>query len=281
MVRIHGLLGGHSGAEIDKKRASSNILAGRMLYALKKEMDFEISVLEGGQKDNAITRETIAEILISGEDLEKLQIFAKEYQKKLREEYAQTDEGIQIDITDFGYGKAMIISPISREKILFYLMQVPFGVQKMSGTIENLVETSTNLGIMQLEKNEFYACSSMRSSITSAKEAISNKIEYLTEFLGGEYEVLGVYPAWEYRKESPLRDKMAEVYEEMYGKQPELVAIHAGLECGLFYEKIEDLDCVSIGPDMKDIHTSEERLFISSTERVWKYLCKVLESMKN
>lgn len=281
LIRIHGLLGGHSGAEIDKKRASSNILAGRMLYALKKEMDFEISVLEGGQKDNAITRETVAEILISVEDLEKLQVFAKEYQKKLREEYAQTDEGIQIDITDLGYGKEMIISPISREKILFYLMQVPFGVQKMSGTIENLVETSTNLGIMQLEKDVFYACSSMRSSITSAKEAISNKIEYLTEFLGGEYEMLGVYPAWEYRKESPLRDKMAKVYEEMYGKQPELVAIHAGLECGLFYEKIEDLDCVSIGPDMKDIHTSEERLFISSTERVWKYLCKVLESMKN
>ena len=91
----------------------------------------------------------------------------------------------------------------------------------------------------------------------------------------------GVYPAWEYRKDSPLRDKMVEVYEEMYGQKPNVVAIHAGLECGLFYKKMEGLDCVSLGPDMKDIHTSEEVLSISSTERVWKYLVKVLGALKD
>ena len=280
-IRVHGLMGGHSGAEIDKKRANANILIGRMLYALKKVCAFEMIALEGGQKDNVITREAKAELLISAEDLEQVQTFTKDYQKKLREEYAETDDAIQIDITDLGYSQEMIIYPTSREKVLFYLMQVPFGVQKMNGTIENLVETSSNIGIMALEKDKFYACSSIRSSVTSAKEAISNKIEYLTEFLGGEYEVLGVYPAWEYRKESPLREKMSAVYEEMYGKKPQIVAIHAGLECGLFYEKIEDLDCVSIGPDMQDIHTPEEKLCISSTESVWNYLLKVLESLKN
>ena len=136
----------------------------------------------------------------------------------------------------------------------------------MSGTIKGLVETSTNIGILKTSENEVMGSSSIRSSVETARDSLSDKIAYLTEFLGGEYERQGVYPAWEYRKDSPLRDKM--------------VAIHAGLECGLFYKKMEGLDCVSLGPDMKDIHTSEEVLSISSTERVWKYLVKVLEALK-
>lgn len=151
----------------------------------------------------------------------------------------------------------------------------------MSGTIPGLVETSSNIGILTTTEDEVTATSSIRSSVETARDAISDKIEYLTEFLGGEYEIQGAYPAWEYRKDSPLRDKMVEVYEEMYGEKPNVVAIHAGLECGLFYKKMEGLDCVSIGPDMKDIHTSEELLSIFSTERVWKYLVKVLAALKN
>ena len=160
-------------------------------------------------------------------------------------------------------------------------MQIPFGVQKMSGTIEGLVETSSNIGIVELREEEFFASSSVRSSVEAARDALADKIEYLTEFLGGEYEVQGAYPAWEYRKDSPLRDKMVEVYRQMYGEEPKVVAIHAGLECGLFYKKIENLDCVSLGPDMKDIHTSEEVLDIASTKRVWEYLVKTLETLKD
>ena len=148
------------------------------------------------------------------------------------------------------------------------------------GTIKGLVETSTNIGILKTSENEVMGSSSIRSSVETARDSLSDKIAYLTEFRGGEYERQGVYPAWEYRKDSPLRDKMVEVYEEMYGQKPNVVAIHAGLECGLFYKKMEGLDCVSLGPDMKDIHTSEEVLSISSTERVWKYLVKVLEALK-
>ena len=151
----------------------------------------------------------------------------------------------------------------------------------MSGTIPGLVETSTNIGILRLDEDELFASSSVRSSVDTACSALSDKIEYLTEFLGGEYEGQGAYPAWEYRKESPLRDKMVDIFEEMYGHKPEVVAIHAGLECGLFYKKMEGLDCVSLGPDMKNIHTSEEVLSIESTERVWNYLVKVLENLKD
>lgn len=277
-IKITGLMGGHSGAEIDKKRANANILMGRFLYTLQKTTDYEIIVMEGGQKDNAITRECVAELLCA--DAAAVKTCAQTVQKGLREEYTNSDEGITIEVADLGEAKAKVLHPTSKSKILFYLMEIPFGIQKMSGSIEGLVETSTNIGIMKLDEEGFVASSSVRSSVGAASDALSDKICYLTEFLGGEYTVQGAYPAWEYRKESPLRDKMIEVYEETYGEKPEVVAIHAGLECGLFYEKIEGLDCISLGPNMKDIHTSEEVLDIASTERVWKYLVKVLAALK-
>ena len=277
-VKITGLMGGHSGAEIDKKRANANVLMGRFLYSLQQETAYEIISLAGGQKDNAITREADAELLV--EDINSVKACAEKLQKGFREEYAGTDEGITVEITDLGVASAKVLHPTSREKVLFFLMEVPFGIQKMSGSIDGLVETSTNIGIVKLGEDEFLGSSSVRSSVEAAGAALSDKICYLTEFLGGEYTVQGAYPAWEYRKESPLRDQMVEVYEEMYGEKPNVVAIHAGLECGLFYKKIEGLDCVSLGPNMKDIHTSEEVLDIASTERVWKYLVKVLESLK-
>ncbi len=277
-VKITGLMGGHSGAEIDKKRANANVLMGRFLYSLQKETAYEIISLAGGQKDNAITREADAELLV--EDVNAVKACAEKLQKGFREEYAGTDEGITVEITDLGAASAKVLHPTSREKVLFFLMEVPFGIQKMSGSIDGLVETSTNIGIVKLGEDEFLGSSSVRSSVEAAGAALSDKICYLTEFLGGDYTVQGAYPAWEYRKDSPLRDQMVEVYEEMYGEKPNVVAIHAGLECGLFYKKIEGLDCVSLGPNMKDIHTSEEVLDIASTERVWKYLVKVLESLK-
>ena len=278
-VKITGLMGGHSGAEIDKKRANANVLMGRFLYSLQKETAYEIISLAGGQKDNAITREADAELLV--EDINAVKACAEKLQKGFREEYAGTDEKITVEITDLGAASAKVLHPTSREKVLFFLMEVPFGIQKMSGTIDGLVETSTNIGIVKLGEDEFLGSSSVRSSVEAAGAALSDKICYLTEFLGGEYTVQGAYPAWEYRKDSPLRDRMVEVYEEMYGEKPNVVASHAGLECGLFYKKIEGLDCVSLGPNMKDIHTSEEMLDIASTERVWKYLVKVLEYLKN
>ena len=277
-VKITGLMGGHSGAEIDKKRANANVLMGRFLYSLQQETAYDIISLAGGQKDNAITREADAELLV--EDINSVKACAEKLQKGFREEYAGTDEGITVEITDLGVASAKVLHPTSREKVLFFLMEVPFGIQKMSGSIDGLVETSTNIGIVKLGEDEFLGSSSVRSSVEAAGAALSDKICYLTEFLGGEYTVQGAYPAWEYRKDSPLRDQMVEVYEEMYGEKPNVVAIHAGLECGLFYKKIEGLDCVSLGPNMKDIHTSEEVLDIASTERVWKYLVKVLESLK-
>ncbi|MCM1193683.1 MAG: M20/M25/M40 family metallo-hydrolase, partial [Butyrivibrio sp.] len=119
---------------------------------------------------------------------------------------------------------------------------------------------------------------SVRSSVESAKHALIGKLRAVTELAGGTVTVTGDYPGWRFRKESPLREKMVRVYKEMYGKEPAVEAIHAGLECGILGSKIPDLDCVSIGPDMQDIHTTEETLSISSTKRVWEYLVRLLET---
>ncbi|MCD8155322.1 MAG: aminoacyl-histidine dipeptidase [Clostridiales bacterium] len=280
-VRVCNLAGGHSGGEIHKGRANALKLMGRFLYGLKKQTEYEIADLLGGNKDNAIPRECFAQIYVEPGDGEKVKAFAGHMTEKLREEYMGSDEEITILVESLGESQGEALHPVSREKVLFYLQNVPYGVQKMSGTIPGLVETSTNPGILKLGEKELFVVSCVRSSVCAARDALAEQIEYLTEFLGGEYETKGAYPAWEYRKDSPLRDCMVAAYQEMYGEKPQVAAIHAGLECGLFYEKIKGLDCVSLGPDMKDIHTSEELLDIASVQRVWDYLLRVLEKLRD
>lgn len=281
-VRISGLLGGHSGAEIDKNRANSNILLGRFLYTLEQKIGFGILDAQGGQKDNAIPRLSVVNLVVEQGDLPIVMETAQKLEAELRKEYEGTDGEICITVKKGASGEFKVLSPVSCEKLIFFLMNIANGIQKMSGSIEGLVETSCNLGIFSMPQNDDYlfAVSSVRSSVSSAKTALGEKIRYLTEFLGGEYHIEGDYPAWEYREDSPLRELMVNVYEKMYGRKPQVVAIHAGLECGLFYDRLEQLDCVSIGPDMTDIHTSMERLSISSAARVYEYLLEVLKASK-
>ena len=279
-VEITGLVGGHSGAEIDKNRSNANILMGRLLHGLNLRMDYALAELEGGSKDNAITRNCAAEIVIDGAEESVMQEYLQELQGQLRGEYRGSDDGITINVQKMGSGAAPALNPASMQKVLFFLMNLPNGVQKMSAQIPGLVETSLNLGILKLEPDCLTAVSSVRSSVGSAKDALGERLEYLTEFLGGEYHAEGAYPAWEYRADTPLQKLAVSAYEELFGKTPKVEAIHAGLECGLFYEKIPGLDSISFGPDMKDIHTTEERLSISSTERTYRYLLKILEKIR-
>ena len=266
--------------EIGKNRANANILMGRFLYGLKEQLPYELAELEGGQKDNVIPRECSCALLIQPEDTEILKDYACRLTAELRKEYSGSDAGISVSVEFQEETQIGVLHPVSQEKVLFYLMNVPNGVQKMSGNIPGLVETSTNLGAARLEEEVFYASCGVRSSVNSAKYAVSDKIEYLTEFLGGDYKKEGEYPAWEYREQSPLREHMIEVYQDMYQKAPRVEAVHAGLECGLFYEKIPGLDCVSTGPNLWDIHTPQEKMEIASVRRVWEYLIQVLATMR-
>ena len=279
-LTVTGLEGGHSGSEIDKEHANANILMGRVLKYLSDRMELAVVSLAGGLKDNAIPRECEAEIVIPEEKKAELSDYITELEKIFKKEYAVSDPAVCIEIKENGTGEYDVLSYSSMTKVIFYLRNVPNGVQHMSMVMPGLVETSLNTGIMKLTTDGLELTSSVRSSVSTRKEELKDKLEYLAEFLGGEISVSGDYPAWEYRAESDIREGISAVYEELFHEEPVFEAIHAGLECGLFYKKMEGLDCVSLGPDMKDIHTSEEVLSISSTERVWKYLVKVLEALK-
>ena len=165
-------------------------------------------------------------------------------------------------------------------RVIFYLRHVPNGVQHMSTVMPGLVETSLNLGILKLEDQALLATSSVRSSVSSRKEDLRDRLEHIAEFLGGEIAVSGDYPAWEYQAKSEIRDTISAVYEELFQEEPVFEAIHAGLECGILSGKNKELDCVSFGPNNYDIHTPKERLSISSTEKVWKLLVAFLKKCK-
>ena len=279
-ITVSGLLGGHSGSEIDKNRANATLLLGRFLFEAREKGQYLLAELEGGQKDNAIPRMARALILADSDTGEELRKFAGEFTENLRKEYTGSDEGITVTVEARGEGQEPVLHPVSLEKVLFFLLHYPNGIQKMCGYMEGLVETSCNLGIVRLTPESFQCSASVRSSVATEKKALADKIAYLTEFLGGEYKAEGDYPSWEYKQDSKLRPYMVDIYEKLFHTRPEVKVIHAGLECGLFYEKIPGLDCVSLGPDMKDIHTTEEQLSISSVQRVWEYLTEVLKNMK-
>lgn len=273
--KICGLLGGHSGAEIHKERGNANSLMGRLLQELLGAADIGIFELEGGLADNAIPREAVLKFAVSENEAELRQA-VKAFEKVLQAELSTKDPGVRIEMTQEGEWSGLCLDEGSAETVKNLLLLLPNGVQAMSADMHGLVQTSLNNGIMKLKEREFAVVTSVRSSVASEKQALISKITTLTGLLGGNVEVTGDYPGWTYQKKSPFRDLCVKVYEEMYGKKPVVQAIHAGVECGILLEKRPDLDCISLGPDMKDIHTTEEKLSISSTRRVWEYVCRVL-----
>lgn len=279
-ITVTGLAGGHSGVEIQKQRGNSNCLMGRLLYRIQKAMDFSIVSLEGGLKDNAIPRETTAVILVDEGDKGKLEACVRECEQHLKQEYKVTDSGIQVQLEALGTSKEKVFTKETANKAVFLLHNIPNGVQAMSADIPGLVETSLNFGILQMEEEVLSMRFSVRSSVKSAKYALTDRLISMIEFMGGICEIDGDYPAWEYKRDSALRNIMVDVYREQYGKDPEIQAIHAGLECGILCGKIQDLDCVSMGPDISDIHTTSERLSIHSVQRVWNYLLEILKRCK-
>lgn len=279
-VTVTGLCGGHSGSEIDKEHANANLIMGRFLKLLNDKIEIGLISLAGGLKDNAIPRECKAELLVNEADQELLKETVSELNTILANEYALSDPDICIQITACGEKETDILSAVSLTKVIFYLRNVPNGIQHMSKAISGLVETSLNLGIMNLTKDTFCCTSSVRSSVSSRKEDLNDKLQMLAEFLGGEVTISGDYPAWEYKAESEIRDRISSVYKELFDEEPVFEAIHAGLECGILSGKIENLDCVSFGPNNYDIHTPNERLSISSTEKVWKLIVAFLEKCK-
>ena len=275
-LSVKGLLGGHSGAEIDKERGNANSLMGRVLYELNEVVPVYLTKLEGGLADNAIPREASAVILTETGKERLIEDAVKAVEAELKQELQTKDPGIGVEIERLADGSGDCISGGDMGKLIYLLFGAPNGVQAMSADIAGLVETSLNMGIVSLKEDKAVIQFSVRSSLESSKRILIRRLENLARMAGAVQEVRGDYPGWAYKKDSPFRDMAVRIFKDMYGKEPEIQAIHAGLECGLLSSKIPDLECISIGPDMKDIHTTEEKLSISSTERVWDYVLTVL-----
>lgn len=275
-IAIKGLAGGHSGEEIIKERGNSNCLMGR-LFASFKSGAVQLKEVCGGMADNAIPRETTALLLVQPESRQEVLDAVCAFEKDVKAELSTKDPGFYVDIQEKGETVCSVCTVESTERFYKLTVSLPAGIQAMSADMPGLVETSLNMGILTTEETEIEMQYSVRSSIESSKTELVRKMEIITEVCGGFCEKGSFYPGWAFKKESALRDEMTEIYREMYGKEPVVKAIHAGLECGLLSAKIPNLDCVSIGPDMKSIHTTEERLSISSTARVWDFLLEVVK----
>lgn len=274
---VEGLQGGHSGVEIHKNRANANKVMGEFLSRIQKVIPLCLTAFAGGAKDNAIPRSCEAKMVAMGVNLGRINEIAEQLQKEVRETYNEPEAVVQAYDVDALGGNAL--STEDTAKVIALLCAVPNSVQAMSEAMPGLVQTSLNMGIARLDEEKLSLTFSVRSSVNREKKDLLNKLQELVEFYGGSYSQMGEYPAWEYKENSVLRDTMVRVYTQMFNKTPEVVAIHAGLECGLFGEKLPGLDCVSIGPEMHDIHTSREKLGIASVERTWNFLLEVLKEL--
>lgn len=274
-IEVTGLLGGHSGMEINKGRGNANCLLGQVLRALGEQMELRLVRMQGGVADNAIAREASAVLAVQDDEMAKLEAIVGEQDKRISLSLQEKDPDVRVLCrTLSGEGDFYTVACV--KGALSCLAKLPNGVVTMSQDVEGLVETSLNLGVMALSEEGLRLQYAVRSSVDRAKEALCEQMTGIAKEAGAQVSVHGSYPGWAYQKESPLREKMVRIYEEMYGHKPVLQAIHAGLECGILSGKIEGLDCVCVGPDLQDVHTAQEKMDIASVGRVWEYLLAVL-----
>lgn len=275
-LSLEGLSGGHSGVEIHKGRTNAVRFLASMLASLGMFYSFRLVSFTGGEKDNAIPVSATATLLADKPDA--FAAAARAYFDTRAEAVRETDSHAVFSVKD-----AALASPISEDNtraLLSMLTRIPCGVQRMSADIEGLVQTSLNLGILRTTEDALTVTYSVRSSVGSEKEALLATIREEAERIGAVCRTEGDYPAWEYKKNSPLRDTVTRVYADLYGREMKVEAIHAGLECGIFSDRIANLECVSLGPNMQDIHTTRERLSVSSVARTYDFVCAILGALK-
>ncbi len=275
VISLKGLKGGHSGIEIDSGRVNANILAGRILGHLANKYDFDIALINGGNRANAIAN--LCRIELVAENGGELAASAKEYIDWVKTEIFAKEENFTAEIEVLEKREYEVLGKCEKDKLIYALAISPNGVQEMSAEIENLVETSLNLGILETKADEISMTFALRSSKKTALFALCEKLEIFAKCLGLKADASGFYPPWEFKKDSKMQELCVGVYEEMFGDRPKIEAIHAGLECAVFAGAIDGLDCISIGPRVLDAHTTKERLSISSTKEVYDLLINILK----
>lgn len=275
-IKISGLKGGHSGMEIIKQRANAIKLLGRILYECKENLSIRLSKISGGTKHNAIPSDAMA--IISTENINSAKDIIEKLTTDFKEEYRVEDSGLKLEV------KEVMVEDVYTENLsnnlIDYIMMVPDGVQYMSKDIEGLVQTSLNNAIFEEKDKHIEVTTSVRSASSSSLREILNILTVVAKRTNANTEEKNAYPAWQFDKDSKIREKAVKVYEDLFGKEPEVSAIHAGLECGLLKEILPNTDMISFGPNLYDVHTEKEHLSISSVQRVWNFLVKLLEELK-
>ncbi|MBQ3440114.1 MAG: aminoacyl-histidine dipeptidase [Bacteroidales bacterium] len=273
-IRLTGGMGGHSGDDINKERANALRLLVRFLYT-ELQYDFQLLTLGGGNKPNAICREAEAFIAVPADDVSEWEADARAFEALIQAEYHSSDPGIGITCTP----EACPIRPIEEgdaANIIMTLLSVPHGVEKMSMDIPGLVETSTNLAAVRIEGDVLKVITSQRSSVVSELHALAERVE-AAFFLGSfDVEHHGEYPGWKPNLDSRILKVSVESYRKLFHKEPEVKAIHAGLECGLFLEKFPDLDMISFGPTLRNVHAPGEKLELASLDKFVDHLVDVV-----
>lgn len=272
---IYGLKGGHSGMEINKQRGNATVLLGRTINHLMDKMDLLVGNINGGLKQNAITREAKAIIAIKETDIHNLKREIEELENIYKDECKITDKNLKMTLKE-NTNQVKMYSKKDSLRVLSTICLLPNGVVSKSLEIPNLVETSANLGVVTTIDNivEFKYC--MRSNVESKKNYLKQKVLELVKLIDGNVCISGDYPAWQYNPSSPIREIFVKVYKKHYGKEPIVTALHAGLECGVFSKKIPGIDLISFGPDIFNAHTPEESMSASSIKNVWDMLVSAL-----
>lgn len=278
VITLKGLKGGHSGVEITDNRVNAATLGGRFLNHIKKCCDFDIISIAGGDKSNAIPNS--CKIELCTQNYGELEKAAEDYLEIIKAEISDRENNFHYTVENLIQGEFDTFSDSLKEKLIFVLLCVPNGIMEMSSEIDGLAQTSLNLGVLNTENGSLNIGFGLRSNKKSGLDFLEEKLIAFFDSVNWTSEVSGHYPPWEYRETSQLRELYKEVYTEHFGVPPKIEAIHAGLECGVFSNAIEGIDCISVGPTLRDVHTVNERLSISSTENIYTVLLKILEKLK-
>ena len=277
-LEIKGFKGGHSGVEINSGRLNANIVMGKVLCGIRDICDFDIISINGGDKPNAITNLCRAELVADNADA--FIKTADEYINNIKNEIAEIETDFSPVITINEYGKFSVIDNQIAKTVITALATTRNGVMKMSENIENLVETSLNLGILKTDDDKITMHFALRSNKQSGLMELESDMAVFYDNLGFEIQKFGHYPPWEYKENSELREMYKTSYKELFKKEVRIEAIHAGLECGIFASAIEGIDCIAVGPTINDVHTVNEKLSITSTQNFYTILLDILAKMQ-
>lgn len=276
-IEVKGLTGGHSGEDINKGLANAIALLGRILNAFNNEFEYYINDIRGGNFRLAIPRDSEATITTESLNFGKMISIIEEFSKEWKKLYEVSDRDLMVKVSEI----EKVNTALSREsgdKVISTIILSPNGVNNILGDL-GVVESSCNLGEIYLRDDEVYFVTEIRATFDTNRESIYEKLQLLSKIMGGSIRDFAKYPSWIYRSHSPLRDKANEIYSSMYGGEMKVLVLHAGLECGCFTDKVEDMDAISIGPNTWNLHSPTESLSVSSTIKSYDFLLELLKNL--